>query len=173
MAAGIVGPEKAWLFSAGGIPNGITNQDCRQPDAEDGRYFITDQDLSRSAERKQPTMRATQTLFLAASMLAAHALGALAQPIDSTGNQGTNRSVTASPGTADSQAASGMRTGDVNPGSSPYSSTRPMTRGQAANPHQPGATGQTIVPGDSSSAADTAGATRNTQTGGGGGSGNR
>jgi hypothetical protein len=118
-------------------------------------------------------MRAMQTLFLAASMLAAPALGALAQPIDSTANQGTNRSITASPGTADSQAASGMHTGDVSPGTSPYSSTRPATGGMVANPNQPGATGHTVVPGDSSSMADTAGATRNTQTGGGTGSGNR
>jgi len=111
-------------------------------------------------------MRATQTLFLVASMVAAPAIGALAQT-DTTNNHGVNRSVTASPGTADSQAASGTHTGDVRPGASPYSSTRSVTGSQAANPYKPGATGRTVVPGNNSSVAGVTGATRDTQTGGG------
>jgi hypothetical protein len=110
-------------------------------------------------------MRVSQTLFFATSMLMAPAIGALAQPANPTGN-GSNSSMTASPGTADSQAASGRHTDDVDHGSA-YSPTRPTTGGMAAtNPHKSGATGQTVVPGDSSTAADTSGATRNTQTGG-------
>jgi hypothetical protein len=106
-------------------------------------------------------------------MLAASAIGALAQPANSTGNYGSNRSVTASPGTADNHAASGMHTGDVGSGS-PYSPTLPTTRGMTAtNPNKSGATGKTVVPGDSSSMANTSGATRNAQTGGAGTSGNR
>jgi len=112
-------------------------------------------------------MRVSQTLFFAASMLAAPAMGALAQSANPAGNYGSNRSVTASPGTADSQSASGMHTGDVGSGST-YSPTRPMTRGMAANPNKPGATGQAVVPGNNSTASDTYGATRNTQTGGAG-----
>jgi hypothetical protein len=74
--------------------------------------------------------------------------------------------VTAAPGTADSQAASGMHTGDVGHGSA-YSPTRPTTGGTAAtNPSKSGAAGQAVVPGNNSTASDTPVATRNTQTGG-------
>jgi hypothetical protein len=111
-------------------------------------------------------MRVSQTLVFAALMLTAPAIGALAQSANPTGNNGSNGSMTASPGTADSQAASGMHTGDVGHGSG-YSPTRPTTDGTAAtNPSRSGATGQAVVPGNASTAADTSGATRNTQTGG-------
>src|SRR6185437_981387 len=105
-------------------------------------------------------MRVSQVLFFAASMLAAPTIGALAQSNNPAGNYGSNRSVTASPGTADNQAASGMHTGDVGSGST-YSPTHPATRGMAANPNKEGATGNTVVPGNNSTAANTAGATRN------------
>jgi hypothetical protein len=68
------------------------------------------------------------SLFFAAALLAAPA--ALAQHNNPTGNEGSNRSVTASPGTADSHAASGANTADTHGfsnygGSGASSSTMP------------------------------------------------
>jgi hypothetical protein len=102
-------------------------------------------------------MRLTQTVFISATMLAAPAIGVLAQTANPTGNYG-NRPTNASPGTTGSQAPAGGS-------GSAYSPTRPSTGSTAAtNPNQPGATGRTVVPGTSSSMSDTSGATRDTQT---------
>ena len=118
-------------------------------------------------------MRLSRTFFLAAAILAVPAFAVMAQPSDATNNKGSNRSVTASPGTADSQAASGMHTGDVGTTGS-YSTTRPASGNTAAtNPHTPGATGSTVVPGNSSSMAKTSPGARDMQTQGRSGGGNR
>lgn len=102
-------------------------------------------------------MRFSSTLFLAATILAAPVAGAFAQGQNLTGNAGSNRSATASPGTADSKAASGMYTGDAG-------STTARSSHAARNPTVPGATGRTVVPGSGSTIANTAGNTRHTQT---------
>jgi hypothetical protein len=110
-------------------------------------------------------MRALMRPFIvAAALVVVPAVGALAQPGDATNNYGNNRSVTAAPGTADNQAASGMHTGDVGPTGS-YSPTGTTSRSSSsANPQRSGATGQTVVPGDNSTVANTAGNTRTQQT---------
>ena len=90
----------------------------------------------------------SRTLILAASLFAVPLAGAMAQS-NPAGNYGSNKSMTAAPGTADSKAASGLSTAD--------SATRPpaMTPG-AMNPYKPGATGNTVVPGTNSSVANIA-----------------
>jgi hypothetical protein len=101
-------------------------------------------------------------LVLTAAILAVPAAWALAQPTNPSGNQGSNRSVTATPGTSDSSTMSPMHTGDV--GSS-GSHAMPPPSMAATDPNKPGATGQTVVPGDNSTVAGTASATRTMQTG--------
>jgi hypothetical protein len=89
-------------------------------------------------------------LVLAVSLVAIPLVGALAQN-NPTGNLGSNKSVTASPGTADNKAASGIDTGDVN-----AKHTRPKR--VARNSSTPGGTGKTVVHGDKSTVkGDTAG----------------
>jgi hypothetical protein len=112
------------------------------------------------------------TILLAAGLIAVPLGIAVAQQNNPTGNLGSNRSITASPGTADNKAASGTNTGDVgsrNTGTSNYS-------GSAANTTTPGATGRTIVPGSTSSQASSSAGTAEqktgaTSTGGSGGGG--
>jgi hypothetical protein len=85
----------------------------------------------------------------------------MAQSNNPTGNQGSNSSVTASPGTADNGAVSGMHTGDAG-------ATRTTTSnygGSAMNPTAPGATGQTVVPGSTSSQASSSAGTSEQQKG--------
>jgi hypothetical protein len=102
------------------------------------------------------------SLLLAAGFMAASLSTAMAQSNNPAGNMGSNGSVTASPGTANSQAASGMHTGDVgahSPTAGNYSGATP------------GATGKTVVQGSTSSQAGAAGGTveqRQGQTAGGG-----
>jgi hypothetical protein len=103
----------------------------------------------------------SHTLLLAAALMAAPMATAMAQQNNPTGNMGSNRSVTASPGTADSKAASGMTTGDVGSkatGGSNYG-------GSAMNSTTPGATGRTVVPGTTSSQANSARGTAEQKSG--------
>jgi hypothetical protein len=96
----------------------------------------------------------SRSFILAASLVAMPLVGALAQNTNPAGNYGSNQSITASPGTADSKAASGMNTADSNatPSAIPPGATSNYT---------PGATGRTIVPGSNSTVA---GATPGSQT---------
>jgi hypothetical protein len=106
----------------------------------------------------------SRTLLVAAGLMAmplAAPMTALAQQNNPTGNLGSNRSATASPGTADSKAASGMNTGDVGSkgaGANSYG-------GAATNPTTPGATGQAVVPGSTSSQANASSGTAEQKTG--------
>lgn len=102
----------------------------------------------------------SQMLLLAAGLLAVPLGAAVAQP-NPAGNLGSNRSATASPGTADSSSESGMHTGDVG-------SQRTATGnygGPATSSTTPGATGRTIVPGSNSSQASAAEGTAEQKTG--------
>jgi hypothetical protein len=104
----------------------------------------------------------SRSLLLAATLLIAPVGTALAQQNNPTGNMGSNRSVTASPGTADSKGASGMNTGDTGThatGTSNYGSS-------AMNSTAPGATGKTIVPGSTSSQANSSTGTAAQKSGG-------
>jgi hypothetical protein len=103
----------------------------------------------------------SHSLLLAAAMLAAPMATAMAQGTNPTGNMGSNRSVTASPGTADSKAVSGMNTGDVGAQSTAGTTYNPT----AANPYTPGGTGTTVVPGTMSSQAGSTAGTAQQQTG--------
>lgn len=102
-------------------------------------------------------------LILAASLVAMPLAGALAQS-NPTGNLGSNTSSTASPGTADDKAVSGLETGDAK-----AKHARPVR--MARNPSTskptdstPGATGRTIVRGDSSTIQGDAAATAQQKT---------
>ena len=105
----------------------------------------------------------SRSLLLAASLVAVPLATAMAQQNNPTGNMGSNRSVTASPGTADSKAASGVNTGDMsgshNTGASNYG-------GSGMSSTTPGATGKTVVPGSTSSQASSERGTVQQQTGG-------
>jgi hypothetical protein len=107
----------------------------------------------------------SRSLLFAAGLMALPAAAAFAQQNNPAGNMGSNRSVTASPGTADSKAASGINSGDVgssSTGTSNYS-------GSAMSPTKPGATGQTVVPGSTSSQASASAGTMEQKSGGTGG----
>jgi hypothetical protein len=109
----------------------------------------------------------TQSLLLASTLLIAPVATAMAQQNNPTGNLGSNRSATASPGTADSKAGSGMTTGDVgtkSTGTGNYGSSAMSTTA-------PGATGRTVVPGSTSSQASSSTGTVEQKTGGSTGSG--
>ena len=112
-----------------------------------------------------------RSLLFAAALFAVPMAPALAQQsTNPPGNLGSNRSTTASPGTADSHAASGINTGDVGSrgtGTSNYG-------GAGMSSATPGSTGQTKVPGNNSTVAgNTTGTntqqTTGNQTGSGGG----
>ena len=98
-----------------------------------------------------------RTSMLAAAILAAP-LAAFAQSNNPTGNLGSNNSATATPPTADTPS-SGLHTGDAN-------AIPPAPSAAAQNPHVPGATGQTVVPGTTSTVAGDRPATGNAKTGG-------
>jgi hypothetical protein len=103
----------------------------------------------------------SRSLLLAATLLAAPMATAMAQGNNPTGNMGSNQSVTASPGTADSKAVSGMNTADVGA----HSTTGTNYNAAAANPSTPGGTGTTVVPGTMSSQAGSTSGTAQQQTG--------
>jgi hypothetical protein len=154
--------------SNGAIPFGLI------ADARSGtshrRIAATIRDPSvRRAVRELPasvtkgaTSMTMRTTLLAAAIFATPFM-AFAQSNNPTGNLGSNSSTTATPSTANSPS-SGLHTGDANARPKPVS-------GAAMNPRVPGATGQTVVPGTSSSIAGDRPATANSKTGGAAGSG--
>ena len=101
----------------------------------------------------------SRAILLAAGLFVAPLVPALAQQNYPAGNLGSNKSITAAPGTADSHAASGMNTGDSHGTvTRPYGTT-------AMNPYAPGATGQSVVRGTTSSQAGATSATTTEKTG--------
>jgi hypothetical protein len=108
----------------------------------------------------------SRSLLIAAGLIAAPMAFTMAQTTNPTGNMGSNKSVTATPGTADSHAASGMNTGDAG-----ARNTATPGYGTSMNNTKPGATGRTVVPGSTSSQASSSAATANQRTGSSGGSG--
>lgn len=96
-------------------------------------------------------------LALAASLAAIPFAAALAQS-NPTGNLGSNTSATASPGTADDKAASGLHTADVN-------AAHPLTTSAAKNYNPPGRTSRTAVHGTKSTVAADRAATTEQKTG--------
>jgi hypothetical protein len=109
----------------------------------------------------------SRSLLLAAGLMAVPLATAVAQP-NPTGNLGSNRSVTATPGTADSHAASGLNTADGG-----ARDTTNTYGGAAKNSTAPGATGRTIVPGTNSSQANSSPSTAEQKSGGMAGGGAR
>jgi len=101
--------------------------------------------------------RTLHYLILAASLAAVPAAGALAQT-NPTGNLGSNKSVTAAPGTADNKAASGLDSGDAN-------AKLPRPALVARDRSAPGSTGSTVVPGSSSTVSGNRAATAEQKTG--------
>ena len=108
----------------------------------------------------------TYPIIVAVAFAAMPVAGVYAQQNNPTGNLGSNRSSTATPGTADSGAASGMHTGDVRSSTGGTSNS-----GGSSMASQPGATGRTVVPGNNSSVSGDTRATTDNKTGGGQGSG--
>lgn len=106
----------------------------------------------------------SRTLILAASLMAVPMVAAMAQQNNPAGNMGSNQSSTASPGTADNKAVSGMNTGDVG------SRNKATSSGTAMNSTTPGATGHTVVPGSNSSQAGASAGTAEQKSGSTGGS---
>jgi hypothetical protein len=106
------------------------------------------------------------SLLLAATLMAAPMAGAMAQQNNPTGNMGSNRSVTATPGTADSTAGPGMNTADMGSHGTTTSNYAP-----SMNNPMPGETGHSVVQGSGSSQAGAAAGTveqrAGQQTGGG------
>jgi hypothetical protein len=124
-------------------------------------FFYRRLGSSRGFVRKDVDMLLnTRSLLLAAGLLAASGATAMAQHNNPAGNQGSNSSVTATPGTADNKSMSGMNTGDVGSRSAAgnYSSS-------AMNTTTPGATGRTVVPGSTSSQAGASSGTQEQKTG--------
>ena len=102
------------------------------------------------------------SLLLAAGLMVAPMATALAQSNNPAGNLGSNNSASATPGTTDdSKSTPGMNTGDA--GS--HSTVSGNYSGSAINPTTPGATGRTVVPGDSSSQASASSGTMQERTG--------
>jgi hypothetical protein len=103
----------------------------------------------------------SSSLLLAAALMAAPMTAAMAQQNNPAGNMGSNRSVTASPGTADSMAAAVINTRDSSTnttGTGNYGSS-------AMNKTAPGATGHTVVPGTTSSQANSSTGTMQQKSG--------
>jgi hypothetical protein len=107
-----------------------------------------------------------RSLLLAATLLAAPLTVATAQDSNPTGNYGSNRSATSAPGTADSQSASKLRTGDV-----PSRAGTGGFMGSASKSTTPGGTGRAVVPGNNSTRASASPGTAETRSGGTGGGG--
>jgi hypothetical protein len=114
--------------------------------------------------------RKSHSLLLAAGLIAAPLCVAVAQQNNPTGNLGSNNSVTATPGTANNHAASGMNTGDMSRGTTTgsYGSNSGTSTMSSTSP---GATGRTVVPGSTSSEANSSLGTANQRSGATGGSG--
>ena len=89
----------------------------------------------------------SRSLLLTAALLAAPVTTVLAQQNNPMGNMGSNNSVTATPGTADNKASSGMNTADTGARGAPVGNYT----GSSMNPTTPGATGKAVVPGSTSS----------------------
>ncbi len=102
----------------------------------------------------------SRSLLLSVALLAAPLTGAMAQNGNPAGNYGSNRSMTAAPGTADNSAHSGMNTGDE-----PSRGTMSSYPGTASDPRKPGATSRIVVPGSNSSQTSAPARTSNTRTG--------
>ncbi len=102
-------------------------------------------------------LRTLQNLILTASLTAVPAAGVLAQS-NPTGNLGSNKSITAAPGTADDNAISGLNSGDAN-------AKRPHPTQAARDRKMPGSTGSTVVPGNSSTVSGNQAATVEQKTG--------
>jgi len=85
-------------------------------------------------------------------MMAGSMTVAMAQHNNPAGNQGSNNSITASPGTADSRSESGMNTSDAGP-------SRTALGNYSGSSTSAGSTGRTIVPGNNSSQASNSSAT--------------
>jgi hypothetical protein len=102
-------------------------------------------------------MTSTLRTSMLAAAIVASPLIALAQGNNPTGNLGSNDSVTATPPTANSPA-SGLHAADAN-------ATPQMTAGAERNQRVPGATGQTVVPGTTSTIAGDRQGTLATKTG--------
>ncbi len=94
--------------------------------------------------------------LLAAAIIAVPLTG-FAQSSNPAGNLGSNNSTTASPSTANAPSST-LHSGDAK-------STPPMPSAAAQNPHVPGATGKTVVPGTTSTIAGDRGSTANAKTG--------
>jgi hypothetical protein len=107
--------------------------------------------------RRRLEMPRTSHLLMAV-WLVALPVGATAQSNNPTGNSGSNKSATASAGTADNKAASGMTTGDATSRIAPP----PMSAG---NSRTPGGTGDSIVKGDHSTIRGDRAATTDQKTG--------
>jgi len=103
----------------------------------------------------------SRSLLLAATLMAVPVAAAMAQSNNPAGNMGSNNSATASPGTADSKSAAGMNTGDTGPNRTAAGNYA----GSAMNSTTPGATGQTVVPGSTSSQANASAGTAEQQMG--------
>jgi hypothetical protein len=101
-----------------------------------------------------------RSLLLAAGLMTVPFATVMAQS-NPTANLGSNRSVTASPGTADSSSASAMTTGDA---ASRITTTNTYGGAKMTNA-TPGATGRSVVPGASSSQASAAPSTIREKTG--------
>jgi hypothetical protein len=109
----------------------------------------------------------SRSLLIAAGLMAVPLAAAMAQQNNPAGNLGSNRSVTAAPGTADNKGASNLTTGDAN-----AHGTMTNTHGGANMSNTtPGATGRTVVPGTTSSQASSAPSTMQEKTGGASGNG--
>jgi hypothetical protein len=102
----------------------------------------------------------SRSLLIAAGLIAVPLAAAMAQNAPTT-NPGSNRSVTASPGTADNKDASNLTTGDANA----HSTMTNTYGGSNMNNATPGATGRTVVPGTTSSQASSAPSTMQEKTG--------
>ncbi|MEA2740233.1 MAG: hypothetical protein QOH05_3540 [Acetobacteraceae bacterium] len=103
----------------------------------------------------------SRSLLLAATLMAAPLATAMAQQNNPAGNMGSNNSVTATPGTADSKSMSGMNTGDAGSRGAAMSNYG----GSSTNNTAAGSTGHAVVPGSTSSQADASSGTAQQKTG--------
>jgi hypothetical protein len=95
----------------------------------------------------------SRALLLFSALLAAPVTSTMGQS-NPTGNYGGNRSMTATPGTADGMAGSEVKAGDNR-----ADATQGSYAGSTSNARMPGGTGRTVVPGSNSSQASVAAGT--------------
>jgi hypothetical protein len=136
-----------------------TKQNWEEPEALS--FYHRAEFFPAASSKDQAMASIPRSLLLAASLMAAPMTNAIAQQNNPAGNMGSNNSVTASPGTADTTAASGMSTADV--GS--RSTTTSNYAGSEMNSTTPGSTGRTVVPGSASSQASSSSGTNEQKTG--------